>query len=281
MVWVANLAFRPYGKHTEGGWFRWNRFAKWSSVIGTVIVVVFPFAASAHLWHHFEEESEGKVNVLIAQPNFDPYQKFESMSQQQQNNILLAQFDSALTAMPAPAEAEAVTEKAAALNLWEGLLIAPETFTGDIFLNDVQSSATWRSFQEFLQKYPNADFLFGASTYEFFHQRSAPSILAREYGLGWVENHNSAFVTDHTGRYDLFHKSKLVVGTELTPYPKIFVPIDNKLGGLMGRVIGQKEIAAMNYVPLTLSLYPLDAQSATNRFTLNIVRDMCSKALSL
>lgn len=248
-VWAANFSlFGLMVSILEGGWFRWNRFAKWSSVIGTVIVVVFPFAASAHLWHHFEEESEGKVNVLIAQPNFDPYQKFESMSQQQQNNILLAQFDSALTAMPAPAEAEAVTEKAAALNLWEGLLIAPETFTGDIFLNDVQSSATWRSFQEFLQKYPNADFLFGASTYEFFHQRSAPSILAREYGLGWVENHNSAFVTDHTGRYDLFHKSKLVVGTELTPYPKIFVPIDNKLGGLMGRVIGQKEIATMNYV---------------------------------
>jgi apolipoprotein N-acyltransferase len=248
-VWAANFSlFGLMVSILEGSWFRWNRFAKWNSVIGTVIVVVFPFAASAHLWHHFEEESEGKVNVLIAQPNFDPYQKFESMSQQQQNNILLAQFDSALTAMPAPAEAEAVTEKAAALNLWEGLLIAPETFTGDIFLNDVQSSATWRSFQEFLQKYPNADFLFGASTYEFFHQRSAPSILAREYGLGWVENHNSAFVTDHTGRYDLFHKSKLVVGTELTPYPKIFVPIDNKLGGLMGRVIGQKEIATMNYV---------------------------------
>jgi apolipoprotein N-acyltransferase len=256
-VWAANFSlFGLMVSILEGSWFRWNRFAKWSSVIGTVIVVVFPFAASAHLWHHFEEESEGKVNVLIAQPNFDPYQKFESMSQQQQNNILLAQFDSALTAMPAPAEAEAVTEKAAALNLWEGLLIAPETFTGDIFLNDVQSSATWRSFQEFLQKYPNADFLFGASTYEFFHQRSAPSILAREYGLGWVENHNSAFVTDHTGRYDLFHKSKLVVGTELTPYPKIFVPIDNKLGGLMGRVIGQKEIAAMNYVAADSTVIP-------------------------
>lgn len=256
-VWAANFSlFGLMVSILEGSWFRWNRFAKWSSVIGTVIVVVFPFAASAHLWHHFEEESEGKVNVLIAQPNFDPYQKFESMSQQQQNNILLAQFDSALTAMPAPAEAEAVTEKAAALNLWEGLLIAPETFTGDIFLNDVQSSATWRSFQEFLQKYPNADFLFGASTYEFFHQRSAPSILAREYGLGWVENHNSAFVTDHTGRYDLFHKSKLVVGTELTPYPKIFVPIDNKLGGLMGRVIGQKEIATMNYVAADSTVIP-------------------------
>jgi apolipoprotein N-acyltransferase len=38
-----------------------------------------------------------------------------------------------------------------------------------------------------------------------------------------------------------------VVGTELTPYPKIFVPIDDKLGGVMGRCIGQEEISCLHY----------------------------------
>ena len=33
----------------------------------------------------------------------------------------------------------------------------------------------------------------------------------------------------------------------MTPYPKFFVPIDNKLGGLMGRCIGQKEISCLHY----------------------------------
>ena len=34
----------------------------------------------------------------------------------------------------------------------------------------------------------------------------------------------------------------------MTPYPKFFVPIDNKLGGVMGRCIGQKEISCLHYI---------------------------------
>ena len=55
-----------------------------------------------------------------------------------------------------------------------------------------------------------------------------------------------AIITDTSGRAELFHKSKLVVGVELTPYPKIFVPLDDKLGGVMGRDIGQKEISCLH-----------------------------------
>lgn len=231
-VWLSNLSlFGLMVSVLEGTFFRWNNFSKLCSLLGTVLVIGLPFAASAHLWSHFEEDSSlGSVDVIIAQPDFDPYQKFESMTQEQQNTVLLAQFDAA---MPDSA--------------WNGLLIAPETFTGDIFLNDVGASATWGRFNGFLKGHPGTNLLFGASTYEIFNQRSAPSLLAREYGQGWIESHNSAFVTDASGRYDLFHKSKLVVGTELTPYPEVFVPIDDKLGGVMGRCIGQDRISALNY----------------------------------
>ena len=51
---------------------------------------------------------------------------------------------------------------------------------------------------------------------------------------------------DGTGRYQIFHKSKLVVGTELTPYPKIFVPLDNMLGGMMARDAAQEEISVLD-----------------------------------
>ena len=230
-IWAANLsAFGLMVSILEGTWFRWKGFAKWSSVIATLLVFALPFAASAHLWRSFEEDSEGTVAVTIAQPNFDPYQKFTSLTQEQQTDILLGQFEEALAA-----DSSAT------------LLIAPETFTGDIWLNNISSSPTWKSFQAFLKGHPDANLLFGASTYRYYAQRSAPSILARESGSGWVENHNTAFVTDTSGREELFHKSKLVVGVEMTPYPKFFVPIDNKLGGLMGRCIGQPEISCLHY----------------------------------
>ena len=229
-IWAANLsAFGLMVSILEGTWFRWRGFAKWSSVIATVLVFALPFAASAHIWHYFEEDSEGSVPVTIAQPNFDPYEKFQSLSQQQQTDILLGQFEEALA------------------DSCSSLLIAPETFTGDIWLNNVPGSPTWQSFQSFLKGHPQAELLFGASTYKYYPQRSAPSILARESGSGWMESYNTAFATDTSGRIEFFHKSKLVVGVEMTPYPKFFVPIDNKLGGLMGRCIGQKEISCLHY----------------------------------
>ena len=239
-VWAANLSF--FGLMVsilEGTWFRWNKFAKCSSVLATVLVFAFPFAASAHIWHYFEEDSEGSVAVTIAQPNFDPYEKFTSLSQKQQTEILLGQFEEALAAKGVPSETCATP--------WQGLLIAPETFTGDIWLNDIAESPTWKSFQKFLQGYPGANLLFGASTHKIYYRHSAPSILATRTASGWIESHNTAFVTDHTGREELFHKSKLVVGVEMTPYPKVFVPIDNLLGGVMGRCIGQKEISCLHY----------------------------------
>ena len=239
-VWTSNLSlFGLMVAVLEGGFFRWKRGARFCAAMGAILVVALPIAASAHLWHHWQEESEGSVDVVIAQPNFDPYEKFRSVSREEQNSILLGQYRESLASM-------------AADSTWDGLLVAPETFTQDIVLGMVPSSRTWQDFNAFLQGYPKADLLFGAATYEIFERRSSPSILARPYGDGWIQGHNSAFVTDASGREEVFHKSKLVVGTEMTPYPKFFVPIDNWLGkklgtgSLMGRDIGQDSISTLN-----------------------------------
>ena len=199
------------------------------STLATLGVIALPFAFSAYLFHHYDEVSEGKRQVAIGQPNFDPYQKFTSLTQAEQNEVLLGLL------------AQAVPEGES-----DVLMIGPETFTSDVILDEIPYGRTFRTFQEFLKVRPGAELLFGASTYQFFDRKSPPSILARRYGSMWMENHNSAIITDTSGRAELFHKSKLVVGVELTPYPKIFVPLDDKLGGVMGRDIGQKEISCLH-----------------------------------
>ena len=45
---------------------------------------------------------------------------------------------------------------------------------------------------------------------------------------------------------EIFHKSKLVVAVEHTPYPAIFCKIDDLLGGVMGRCVGQDEISLLH-----------------------------------
>lgn len=229
-VWTANISIfwmlRSLTGEPMKPWIR-KALPAW-----TLAVIAFPYAASAYIWHNFEEDSEGSLPVVIAQPNFDPYEKFEAMSQAEQTEVLLSLYEEALQGD----------------GDWKGLLIAPETFTGDVFLDDIASGHTFRRFQTFLKRHPGAGLLFGASTYDIYRDRhSKPHILARRFGNGWVVNHNSAILTDTSGRADVFHKSKLVVGTELTPYPKIFVPIDDKLGGVMGRCVGQEHIACVRH----------------------------------
>jgi apolipoprotein N-acyltransferase len=45
---------------------------------------------------------------------------------------------------------------------------------------------------------------------------------------------------------EIFHKSKLVVAVEHTPYPAILCRVDDMLGGVMGRCIGQDEITLLH-----------------------------------
>ena len=198
-----------------------------------VIFLAAPIALSMHMYDSYREDKSQSLDVLIGQPNFDPYQKFTSMSQTEQNQVLLDLFSKELDTSGRKDMPQ--------------LLLAPETFTADIIMNSVHSSETFRTFNNFLQDYPGVNLLFGASTYEYLPGGSPSSYTARQTLDGhWYETHNTAFITDSTGREEFCHKSCLVVGTEKMPYPRIFAPLDDKLGGVMGRCIGQGEPSVLH-----------------------------------
>ncbi|MCR5276163.1 MAG: apolipoprotein N-acyltransferase [Bacteroidales bacterium] len=229
-IWAVNLGvFGLLRSLDEGRWPQIRPAGRVAAMGALTLVLAAPVVTSWILYRNCQERSEGQVKVVIAQPNFDPYQKFTSMTQAEQTAVLLDLYRDARLSRD-----EAV------------LLMAPETFTSDIVLNHIGSSPTMQSFQAFLQDYPRADLLFGASSFRIFTQRSAPSPLARPYGDGWIENYNSALVTDHSGREEVFHKSKLVVGTEKMPYPRFFGPIDKALGGVMGHCQVQDEVSLLH-----------------------------------
>lgn len=231
-IWISNLAvFGFMTVLSEGMWGFWTMRKKVAACSSAALALFAPVILSIALYHNCDCRSDKELDVVIAQPDFDPYQKFESMDQDQQNAVLTNLF------AQYPDNVD--------------LYIAPETFTSDVMLNDVELSPTVCCLRAFLESAPSSSILFGASTYELFQQRSAPSILSRPYMDGWVETHNSAIMLDTTNRTGIYHKSKLVVGTELTPYPKLFVPLDDFLSrifgvnGLMSRCIGQGSASAL------------------------------------
>ena len=238
-IWMCNLSiFGLLVSASDGRLFLWNAKAKAASAAGLAILFSAPIIISGFIGRQYEYSmytSEDTLDVVIVQPNIDPYNKFEAMTQAQQNGIFLSLAEKAL-------EYRKTDSTAAPL-----LLLAPETLTGDIILGEYSRSNTWRGFTSFLKDYPGVNLLFGASSYDYIFSKESPSYTARNIREGlWLESHNSALITDGTQRTEIFHKSKLVVGVEHTPYPRIFCPLDNKLGGVMGRCVGQDEVSLLN-----------------------------------
>ena len=300
-IWASNLAvFGIMAALSEGTWFRWNGWGRGTAAAAAAVVIAVPAVCSLISYSSYEEQSSGTVDVVIGQPDFDPYEKFESLTQSEQNAVLLGLWEeelrrdtvgtgvhmsetvgqladvrssagagtgSAAVSLPldptvrfAPGPPSYVAEGGTGCRTCTGagdnttghvLLLAPETFTSDIWLNDPALSPTLSRFRDFQRRHPGCDILFGASTNRLYQQRSAPTILARKYGDGWRTNHNSAILSGADGHLDIYHKSKLVVGTELTPYPRVFVPIERMLcrmmgvSGLMGHCEGQDKPAAL------------------------------------
>lgn len=231
-IWAVNLSvFGLMVAFSDGSWLRFNMKAKIAALAGTALLVVAPFVLSAVIYSSYEEKEE-PLDIVMLQPNIDPYHKFQALSQSQQNAILESQMKSALKGR---ADSSVL------------LVLAPETFTGDVVVGDFGSSRTRNRFVSFLKDYPGVNLLFGASSHTYIRSQERPSYTARAAGEGlWVESHNSALMTDGTGRTEIFHKNKLVVAVEKTPYPAVFCRIDDWLGGVMGRCIGQGDITLLH-----------------------------------
>ena len=237
-IWLSNLSiFGLLVSLSDGSWSAWNIKAKSAAVIGMAALLVAPPVISGVIGKEYKDSmhAEEMLDVLIVQPNIDPYNKFQALTQDQQNAILEGMITKEL-------EYRKNDSTAAPL-----LVLTPETFTSDIIVGQYERSRTWRRFTALLENYPNVNMLFGASAYDYINSQEAPSYTARDLGQGlWVESHNSALMIDGSRRTEIFHKSKLVVAVEHTPYPRFFCPIDNMLGGVMGRCVGQDEITLLN-----------------------------------
>ncbi len=249
-IWVSNLSlFGLMTSMSSGRWGEWNIKARIAAITGILALFIIPPVVSSSIGNQYQDsmnDSGRQLEVLIIQPNIDPYNKFQAMTQEQQNAILLDHAEKSLEQRKNDSTATPL------------LVLAPETFTRDIIPGEYQRSRTWRRFTGFLKDYPNVNILFGASSYDYIESTEAPSSTARKLGDNlWVESHNSALITDGTLRTEIFHKSKLVVGVEHTPYPAIFCKIDDLLGGIMGRCVGQEEVSLLNVESLSGNRIPV------------------------
>ena len=93
-IWACNLGlFGIMISLSDGSWWNFNIKAKAAAVTGFLTLLILPFIVSAHIGKEYEDAMNAPevLQTLIIQPNIDPYNKFQALTQEQQNAMFLNQ----------------------------------------------------------------------------------------------------------------------------------------------------------------------------------------------
>ena len=209
-----------------------------SLIINSAIVfglVIFPMLISLIKYHSFNEKPIGQVNVLMLQPNLDPYgEKYAKDSLTIEHDLLkLAEENSKgkIDFYMAPETA-----------LPGNGSISETGFEGSILLNNVKA---------FLLKHPGSVFESGISSHRFFFNANQKPENAYDIGNGvWAESYNSAVQIIPNQKVEVYHKGKLVPGVEIFPYMNVLKPLLGdamlNLGGTVASLGRDKERVAFS-----------------------------------
>jgi apolipoprotein N-acyltransferase len=155
----------------------------------------------------YQPEKKGlPYEVVVLQPNVDPYGEKFTGNNEEQLDDLLAQADAHVTKQTK-------------------MVIAPETAlypTAKIYEQSIRKEVFTHKINERRAKWNKAPFLIGASTYQGFdHKVSAAATYYKPFDI-YIEDYNSSILFDHTQQPKIIHKSKLVLGVEKIPFVGAF-----------------------------------------------------------
>jgi apolipoprotein N-acyltransferase len=187
-----------------------------------------PIVWSLVRYHRYEDQGR-RVEAVVVQPNIDPYNdKFSGLSNAEQLSIILHLADSLVTDST-------------------DYVVVPETAINDgIVENDLSRNRSLQRIRAFVQRHPRVKFVTGATTWRIYPPGPQPTPTARKRNDGtWEDIFNAALQIDTTRTIQVYHKSKLVVGVEMIPHPKLLRPLLGNilidLGGSLGGYGTQKE----------------------------------------
>lgn len=211
-------AWRKRKKGTDAG-----SFLLWKEGWKTVLLLVIPVAISFIVAVNSKQYKQAVMNVVVVQPNIDPYdEKFSMNSAQEQLAKLLD-----LTRKQIQADTRFV--------IW------PETalFTQGAWEHELNHQPEILAIRDFLRLYPAAKIITGASTFKQYPMAGEAPATARTRSDGGppYDAFNSAIQVDTSNNIQIYHKAKLVPGVEITPYMR-YLPFMKKLAMDFGGITG-------------------------------------------
>ncbi|MBL1411296.1 apolipoprotein N-acyltransferase [Sphingobacterium faecale] len=214
-IWLANIfAFLYYWQYRE----KVAAFSQKKLIIGILAIVLLPIGISLFQYSTYEEHINPS-EVVVVQPNIDPYQKFGSITPEQQLDKLFE-----LSASVAKPNTE--------FFLW------PETAISDrngIHEEDFRAYPAYEKSISFLEKYHNGNILSGIESYLLYPDQK--TLTARAFGNKYLDSFNAAVLIDGSSKVQFYHKSKLVPGVEQMPFGRalsFMKPLFEHFGGTTG-----------------------------------------------
>lgn len=194
-------------------------------------------------------EPEDPVDIVVLQPNIDPYtQKFPDSEDYISVEDQVGRF---------------ITMSEKQLTQSTQYLIWPETAIPRL-LNEqeLHNSHLIQLIRRFLEKYPNLNLVTGIEGFQI-KTADTKTAVSRPWPVGdqdlWFDVYNSALQIDSKGEFAVYHKSKLVPGTERMPYPGIFGFLEKfaiDLGGVTGSY-GMQDERSVFYSPEGIRVAPV------------------------
>jgi len=211
-----------------------NRTRCFYLVISSVVVLVgIPIMVSTFMYTHYEEKEDPR-EVVVVQPNIDPYSESHDIGFS--NQVLRKFVDLALSKMTGETD----------------FILGPETIFEQYWDEEnLKNNVQFRNMARLIENTPGTELMFGASTLKYY--RSGDSIpetaRTRELNDGRklvFDIFNTALYIGSEGEPQIYHKSILVSGVEKIPYLKYLGFLQNfiiDLGGTSGSLGKQGEPA--------------------------------------
>ena len=184
-----------------------------SLIINSAVLIGFiglPMIISLVKYENFNEKPIGAVNVLMLQPELNPYtEKYSKDSLTILNDLLTL----------------AETNSKGQIDYYLG----PETSLpgfGSISETGFEQSELLNKVKEFLVKHPKSVFATGISSHKFYKNESEKTATSYQTSQGiFVDSYNSAVQIIPNQKVEVYHKGKLVPGVEIFPYVNVLKPL--------------------------------------------------------
>lgn len=198
-----------------------------------VAVIFLPLTVSKIIYSSYEEKGE-EVEVVVVQPNIDPYNEEFSLTA---NEILKRNLSLAEPLM---------TENTR-------FVVSPESSIHEnIWLENVEYYSSIRRLREFSERHNGTAYVIGASTFDVTPEGQENDFAARKFydADKYYYAYNTAFMVTDSADIQMHQKSRLTPGVEMMPSWWFLRPIKNlaiDLGGTVGTLKTEDEPSLLNY----------------------------------